>query len=80
MPIFLPIALKEANIKVYASVLMNTSVSLDEKAVALTELYNFFNETYTNKKAYESFGLGVYYRDKASGDIKTTQVPAPLVP
>ena len=29
-----PIALKEADIKVYASVLMNNSVSLDEKAVA----------------------------------------------
>ena len=75
-----PIALKEANIKVYASVLMNNSVSLEEKAVALTELYDFFNEAYTNKEAYELFGLGVYFRDKISGDIKTTQVPAPIVP
>lgn len=75
-----PIALKEADIKVYASVLMNNSVSLDEKAVALTALYDFFNETYTNKEAYELFGLGVYFRDKISGDIKTTHVPAPIVP
>jgi hypothetical protein len=70
-----PIALKEANIKVYASVLMNNSVSLEEKAVALTELYNFFKEAYTNKDVYELFGLGVYFRDSVSGEIKTTQVP-----
>jgi hypothetical protein len=75
-----PIALKEANIKVYASVLMNNSVSLEEKAVALTELYNFFNNSYKPEEAYRAFGLGVYYRDEASGDIKTTQVPAPIVP
>ena len=41
-----PIALKEADIKVYASVLMNNSVSLDEKAVALTAIYDFFVNPY----------------------------------
>ena len=30
--------LREADIKIYASVLMNNSVSLDEKAVALNDL------------------------------------------
>jgi hypothetical protein len=71
------IALKEADIKVYASVLMNNSVSLDEKAVALTALYNFFVDTNTNTSVYNTFGLGVYFREEASGDIKTTHVPAP---
>ena len=75
-----PIALKEANIKVYASVLMNNSVSLEEKAVALTAIYDFFVNTYTNTEVYNEFGLGVYFRDSISGDIKTTQVPAPVVP
>jgi hypothetical protein len=76
-----PIALKEANIKVYASVLMNNSVSLDEKAVALTALRDFFvNSQNTNTNVYNEFGLGVYFRDAVSGDIKTTHVPAPLVP
>jgi hypothetical protein len=75
-----PIALKEANIKVYASVLMNNSVSLEEKAVALNALYDFFVNPFKNTDVYNEFGLGVYYRDEASGDIKTTQVPAPIVP
>lgn len=70
-----PIALKEANIKVYASVLMNNSASLEEKAVALTELYDFFVNTNNNTNVYNTFGLGVYFREEASGDIKTTQVP-----
>jgi hypothetical protein len=70
-----PIALKEANIKVYASVLMNNSVSLEEKAVALTKLYNFFIDAFDNTTVYNEFGLGVYFRDEVSGDIKTTQVP-----
>lgn len=75
-----PIALKEADIKVYASVLMNNSVSLDEKAVALTALYDFFVNTNSNTNVYNTFGLGVYFREEASGDIKTTHVPAPIVP
>ena len=70
-----PIALKEADIKVYASVLMNNSVSLDEKAVALNALYDFFINTNTNTAVYNTFGLGVYFRDTVSGDIKTTKVP-----
>lgn len=70
-----PIALKEADIKVYASVLMNNSVSLDEKAVALTALYDFFVNSYNNTNVYNTFGLGVYFRDTVSGDIKTTKVP-----
>lgn len=75
-----PIALKEANIKVYASVLMNNSVSLEEKAVALTALYDFFVNSYNNTDVYNAFGLGVYFRDQVSGDVKTTHVPAPIVP
>jgi hypothetical protein len=75
-----PIALREADIKVYASVLMNNSVSLDEKAVALTAIYDFFVNPYTNTDVYNEFGLGVYFRDSISGDIKTTHVPAPIVP
>jgi hypothetical protein len=69
------IALKEANIKVYASVLMNNSVSLEEKAVALNALYAFFINTSNNFNIYNEFGLGVYFRDGESGDIKTTHVP-----
>ena len=70
-----PIALRESNIKVYASVLMDNSVSLEEKAVALTAIYDFFVNPYTNTEVYNEFGLGVYFRDSVSGDIKTTQVP-----
>jgi hypothetical protein len=72
-------ALKEADIKVYASVLMNNSVSLDEKAVALTALYDFFVNTNSNTNVYNTFGLGVYFREEGSGDIKTTHVPT-IVP
>ena len=72
--------LREADIKVYASVLMNNSVSLDEKAAALTELYYKFDCSGNNTDAYDDYGLGVYFRDNASGDIKTTHVPAPIVP
>lgn len=74
--------LREADIKVYASVLMNNSVSLDEKAVALNELYQIFayNCTSNNSNVYNVFGLGVYFRDTASGDIKTTHVPASIFP
>jgi len=75
-----PIALKEADIKVYASVLMNNSVSLEEKAVALNALYDFFIDTNTNTDVYNTFGLGVYFRDSVSKDVKTTHVPAPEVP
>ena len=75
-----PIALREADIKVYASVLMNNSVSLDEKAVALTALYDFFVNSYNNTDVYNEYGLGVYFRDSISGDIKATHVPAPIVP
>jgi len=67
-----PIALRESNIKVYASVLMDNSVSLEEKAVALC---NFFIITNSNTNIYNTFGLGVYFRDEDSGDIKTTHVP-----
>ena len=71
-----PIALKEADIKVYASVLMDNSVSLDEKAVALNYLFQiFYNQTSDNEEAYNEFGLGVYFRDGESDDIKTTHVP-----
>ena len=70
-------ALRESNIKVYASVLMDNSVSLDEKAVALNDLFQiFYNQTSNNDAAYKAFGLGVYFRDGASGDVKTTHVPA----
>lgn len=72
--------LREADIKVYASVLMNNSVSLDEKAAALTELYYRFACSGINTDAYDDYGLGVYYRDTVSGRIKTTHVPAPLIP
>jgi hypothetical protein len=75
-----PIALKEADIKVYASVLMNNSVSLDEKAVALNALYDFFISTNSNTDVYNTFGLGVYFRDSISGDVKTTHVPTVIVP
>jgi hypothetical protein len=67
--------LKEADIKIYASVLMNNSVSLEEKAVALTELYNFFTKAYKPGEIYKKFGLGVYYRDGNTGNIKTTKAP-----
>ena len=71
-----PIALRESNIKVYASVLMDNSVSLDEKAVALNYLFQiFYNQTSDNEEAYKAFGLGVYFRDDESGEIKTTHVP-----
>jgi len=70
-----PIALRESNIKVYASVLMDNSVSLEEKAVALNALCNFFIITNSNTNIYNTFGLGVYFRDEDSGDIKTTHVP-----
>jgi len=70
-----PIALRESNIKVYASVLMDNSVSLEEKAVALNALYDFFVNTNTNTDIYNTFGLGVYFRDEDSGDVKTTHVP-----
>lgn len=70
-----PIALRESNIKVYASVLMDNSVSLEEKAVALNALYDFFVSTNSNTNIYNAFGLGVYYRDSESEDIKTTHVP-----
>jgi len=69
------VVLREANIKVYASVLMDNSVSLDEKAVALNALYAFFINTSSNLYVYNEFGLGVYFRDGESGDIKTTHVP-----
>ena len=69
--------LREADIKVYASVLMNNSVSLEEKAVALNELYDKFSCGDNNTNAYNAYGLGVYFRDSISGDIKTTHVPAP---
>ena len=69
------VVLREANIKVYASVLMDNSVSLDEKAVALNALYAFFINTSSNLNVYNEFGLGVYFRDGESGDIKTTHIP-----
>ena len=69
--------LRESNIKVYASVLMDNSVSLEEKAVALNDLFQiFYNQTSDNAEAYKAFGLGVYFRDGNSDDIKTTVVPA----
>jgi hypothetical protein len=69
--------LREADIKVYASVLMNNSVSLEEKAVALNDLFQiFYNETSNNAAAYKAFGLGVYFRDSASDNVETTRVPA----
>ena len=72
----LPVVLREANIKVYASVLMDNSVSLEEKAVALNYLFQiFYNQTSDNEEAYKAFGLGVYFRDGESGEIKTTHVP-----
>jgi hypothetical protein len=72
----LPVVLREANIKVYASVLMDNSVSLEEKAVALNALFEIFNyDTYSNKNVYDAYGLGVYFHDSESGDIKTTHVP-----
>jgi hypothetical protein len=71
-----PQVLRESNIKVYASVLMDNSASLDEKAVALTSLFEiFYNQTSDNLKAYNEFGLGVYFRDGESDDVKTTHVP-----
>jgi hypothetical protein len=69
------IVLRESNIKVYASVLMDNSVSLDEKAVALDALCAFFIDPSNNLNVYNEFGLGVYFRDGESGDIKTTHVP-----
>jgi hypothetical protein len=71
-----PQVLRESNIKVYASVLMDNSASLDEKAVALTSLFEIFNSgSDTNANIYAIYGLGVYFHDVVSGDIKTTHVP-----
>ena len=68
--------LRESNIKVYASVLMNNSVSLEEKAVALNELFQIFDyDTYSNTDVYDAYGLGVYYRNGESGDVETSRVP-----
>jgi hypothetical protein len=70
-------ALREADIKVYASVLMNNSVSLEEKAVALNDLFQiFYNQTSNNAEAYKAYGLGVYFRDNLSDNVETTRVPA----
>lgn len=69
--------LRESNIKVYASVLMDNSVSLEEKAVALTDLFQiFFNQNSNNAEAYKAFGLGVYFRSDITGEIETTRVPS----
>ena len=71
----LPRVLREANIKVYASVLMDNSVSLEEKAVALNELFQIFDyDTYHNEDVYAAYGLGVYYRNRDSGDVETSHV------
>ena len=43
-------------------------------------LYDFFVNPYNNTDVYNEYGLGVYFRDTVSGDIKTTHVPAPIVP
>ena len=73
--------LREADIKIYASVLMNNSVSLDEKAVALNKLFQIFAlDCYNNLDVYNTYGLGVYYQDCEDKTIKTTHVPAPAVP
>ena len=70
------IVLREANIKIYASILMNNTVSLEEKAVALNDLYEIFhNNYYTNNQVYNEYGLGVYYLSDDTGNIETTQVP-----
>jgi hypothetical protein len=72
----LPVVLREANIKVYASVLMDNSVSLEEKAVALNDLFQIFNEgPYSDYDVYDAYGLGVYYRNGESGDVETSRVP-----
>jgi hypothetical protein len=76
-----PTVLRESNIKVYASVLMDNSVSLDEKAVALTALFKIFdNGPYSNIDVYDEYGLGVYFHDAASGEVKTTHVPTIVPP
>lgn len=72
--------LREADIKIYASVLMNNSVSLDEKAVALDKLFQIFvSNCYSNLDVYNAYGLGVYYQDCEDKTIKTTHVPT-IVP
>lgn len=68
--------LREANIKIYASVLMNNTVSLEEKATALNNLFEIFhNNYYVNNQVYNEYGLGVYYLSDDTGNIETTKVP-----
>ena len=71
------VVLRESNIKVYASVLMDNSVSLEEKAVALNYLFQiFYDQTWSNDSIYAEFGLGVYFRSNSTGDVETSHVPA----
>ena len=71
--------LREANIKIYASILMNNTVSLEEKAVALTDLFDIFSGNYyTNNEVYNTYGLGIYYLSDDTGNIEATQVPTVL--
>jgi hypothetical protein len=68
--------LREANIKIYASILMNNTVSLEEKATALNDLYEiFYNNYYVNDQVYNQYGLGIYYLSDDTGNIEATKVP-----
>ena len=68
--------LREANIKIYASVLMNNTVSLEEKATALNDLFDIFSGSYyVNDEVYNQYGLGVYYLSDDTGNIEVTKVP-----